>query len=113
MGSLELPPIERLPPGPSGAGGGEGVPGPNILGTFVESRSRPWGAEPVRLPLAVTGLLWITLAGNVAFSAWLIAVRAGLAPCSGLPCSVATLGDHPGWLLVLSGLAVVSRPERP
>jgi hypothetical protein len=62
-----------------------------------------------RLPAGVrllvgAGALWAILALNIAFGSWLLAVRAGAAPCSGIVCTAATLGDHPGLALVLTGV---------
>ena len=73
----------------------------NVLATF-DSRVRPWGRVPVPLTPASTSALWIIFALNLAYGGWLLAVRSGLAPCSGLLCTIATLGDHPVPALVLS-----------
>jgi hypothetical protein len=49
----------------------------------------------------VTGL-WLLCLLDLCFGAWLLAVTHGAAACSGLPCTVATLGDHPMWALGLA-----------
>lgn len=86
----DLPPLDHLP-------GRE----PDALGAFA-ARTTPWGRVQVPLSVPVTCALWVVLVATGALSAWLIAVLTGGASCSGLVCSVATLGN-PGLLLVLSG----------
>ena len=49
----------------------------------------------------VTGL-WLLCLLDLCFGAWLLAVTHDAAACSGLPCTVATLGDHPMWTLGLA-----------
>jgi hypothetical protein len=95
MRSLALPPIDRLPAGHVQR---------NALREFVRTGTRPWGGVPAPLSAAVTGALWTILALNLAFGSWLLAVRAGAAPCSGIVCTAATLVDHPGLALVLTGV---------
>jgi hypothetical protein len=95
MRSLALPPIDRLPAGHVQR---------NALREFVRTGTRPWGGVPAPLSGAVTSALWTILALNIAFGSWLLAVRAGAAPCSGIACTAATLGDHPGLALVLTGV---------
>jgi hypothetical protein len=91
--SLALPPIDRLPPGHAQR---------NVLREFLRTGTRPWGGVPAPLSAAVTGALWTILALNLAFGSWVLAVRAGAAPCSGIVCTAATLGDHPVLALVLT-----------
>jgi hypothetical protein len=92
---LELPPIDRLP------GLSLRPSETDALGEFVATM-RPWGRVQVPLSIAVTCALWIVLIASGALSAWLIAVLTGRAPCGGLVCSIATLGN-PGLLLILAG----------
>lgn len=103
--SLALPPIDRLSSGPVEQ---------NVLAEFVRKRARPWGGVQVPLSAAVIGALWTVFALNLALGGWLLAVRAGAAPCSGLLCTAATLGDHPLLTLILAevcaGALVVSVP---
>jgi hypothetical protein len=91
--SLALPPIDRLPPGHAQR---------NVLREFLRTGTRPWGGVPAPLSAAVTSALWTILALNLAFGSWVLAVRAGAAPCSGIVCTAATLGDHPVLALVLT-----------
>lgn len=103
--SLALPPLELPPAGPGQR---------DALTDFVRTRTRRWGGVPVELTPAVVGALWTILVLNLAFGGWLLAVRAGSAPCSGVLCWAATLGDHPVLTLVLSlvsaGALAVSVP---
>ena len=92
--SLALPPLSTLP----------GHPEPDALADFVRRRARGWGSVPVPLSPAVTAALWVLAVLNLVFGAWLWAVRAGTAACSGTLCAVATLSDHAGLTLVLAGL---------
>jgi hypothetical protein len=91
--SLARPPIDRLPPD---AGS------PDVLTTFVEERARSWGGVPVALSPRVTAALWAEAALVMVFSGFLLAVRSGVTPCSGIACTVATLGDQPVVALVLA-----------
>jgi hypothetical protein len=99
--SMTLPPIDLLPRHPH-------PPPPEALRHFIDQGTRPWSGEPLALPSALTCVLWIVLVADSAVGIWLIAVRSGAAPCSGLPCSIATLGGHPDLLLTLCTVAVVS-----
>jgi hypothetical protein len=74
----------------------------NVLADFVRNNVLPLSTLPVRLSRGVTRAFWIVLAVNVAVLGWLLAVRAGAATCSGLVCSVVTLGDRPLLVLLLS-----------
>jgi hypothetical protein len=96
----ELPPLDHLP-GRTPRG-----PQPDALGAFT-ARTTPWGRVQVPLSVPVTCVLWVVLVATGALSAWLIAVLAGGAPCSGPVCSIATLGN-PGLLLVLAGSCVTT-----
>jgi hypothetical protein len=80
---------------------------PDVLSSFLEERARPWGGVPVSLSAAVTCVLWTLLALNIVFGGWLVAVRSGIALCSGFACTVLTLGDHLPLTLVLSGVCAV------
>lgn len=102
--SMILPPIEAIPTRAVGKPGDT----TSVLRDFVDHGTRPWGGEPVPLSDAVTAGLWIVTAANVGFGAYLAAVQFGAAPCSGWPCSVATLGGHPGFLLVLAAACVTT-----
>jgi hypothetical protein len=44
---------------------------------------------------------------DLTYGAWLLAVTHNAATCEGLPCTVATLGDHPLGALVLSQVSAV------
>lgn len=90
---MALPPIDRLP----GAGRSD------VLADFVRERTRSWGGVPVPLSGRVAGALWSILGVSLLFGAWLLAVAAGLVPCSGVACSVATLGGDPVLPLLLVG----------
>jgi hypothetical protein len=106
------PPLERAPlqPDPFHALGEQPLDQlpDDVLRQFTTGGTRSWSGEPVSLPGAVTCGLWIDLIANIPLAAWLKAVRSGTAPCSGLPCTIATLGDHPGLLLMLSGCCVAT-----
>lgn len=80
------------------------IPG-TALDDLLAQGARPWGGEPVPVPTAVTVVLWTVAVSNLGFGGWLAAVGLGRAPCSGLPCTVATW-NRPGFLLVLAGACV-------
>jgi hypothetical protein len=109
---LVLPPVDRLPLSPDRSGERSeplvDQPPDDVLRRFTARGTRPWSGEPVPLPGAVTSVLWIVLVANIALWTWLSAVRSGAAPCSGWPCSIATLGDHPSLLLMVSGSCVAA-----
>jgi hypothetical protein len=86
LASLTRPPIDRLSPD-----GGS----PDLLTTFVRDQARSWGGVPVALSPRVTAALWAEAALVVAFSGFLMAVRSGVTSCSGIACTVATLGSQP------------------
>lgn len=67
--------------------------------------SRSWVRHPHELPTRLTVAFWTVLVGAAGVGGWLVAVRAGAAPCSGPACTVATLG-RPGLLLVLAAVCV-------
>jgi hypothetical protein len=108
--SLLLPPIDHL--GVPVAR----IPSSGVLSEFVAT-TRSWDRHAVQLPLLATCAFWLTalLAGGV--GGWLVAVLTDNAPCSGLVCTIATVGNHPRLLLgmaafcvvTLLGLAVVTR----
>lgn len=104
--SLALPPIERLPGEHSSLSADPRRP--EALQRFLDTGTRRWSGEPLPLPRAASCVLWAVLVANTALGAWLIAVRTGAAPCSGLPCSIATLGGHPDLLLALCTVVVGS-----
>jgi hypothetical protein len=79
---------------------------PDAVGTLA-STTRSWVRQPQGLPTRVTVALWIVLVGAGAVAGWLVAVRAGVATCSGRVCAIATLG-HPDLLLVLAAICVVN-----
>lgn len=83
----------------------EAVPGV-VLEDFVTRRARRWGGAPVEVPGALTVALFAVLAASLGVGGWLVAVLAGGAPCSGLPCNVATWGK-PVFHLVLAAVAVL------
>lgn len=67
--------------------------------------SVPPAAPPRRgtqLPADVATGLWVLCLLDLTYGTWLLAVTHDAAGCSGLPCSVATLGDHPMGALALS-----------
>lgn len=94
--SLARPPIDRLPAHDP----------PNALDEFLHQRVRGWGSAPVRLPAVFTFGLWVLIAFDIGLGGWLLAVHSGTALCSGLVCTVVTLGGHPTFTLVLAGVAV-------
>lgn len=89
---LALPPIDALPNDVE----------QDVLTNFVWTRTRPWGGVAAPLSGAVIGALWTILVLNLAFGGWLLAVRAGVTPCSGIFCTAVTLGGHPVLTLVLT-----------
>jgi hypothetical protein len=60
-----------------------------------------------RLSAGVVTGLWVLALLDLTFGAWLLAVAHDAASCTGLPCTVATLGDQPSWALVLSQISAV------
>jgi len=80
---------------------------PDALTTFVHERARSWGGVPVALSPWVTAALWAEAALVTVFTGFLLAVRTGVTPCSGIACSVATLDDRPVVALVL-GLTCIA-----
>jgi hypothetical protein len=96
----DVAPIDHLP-GPAAR-----PSEPDALSAFAATTT-PWGRVQVPLSVSVTCALWVVLVATGALSAWLIAVLAGSAPCGGLVCSIATLGN-PGLLLVLAGSCVTT-----
>jgi hypothetical protein len=91
----QLAPIDHLP------GSSRRHSEPDALGAFT-ARTKRWGRVQVPLSPPVTCALWVLLVTTGALSGWLIAVLAGGAACSGVVCSVATLGN-PDLLLILAG----------
>ena len=74
---------------------------PNVLADLLRNGVRPWWSVADRLSTAVTAALWGLALLNGVFAGWLAAVLAGVAACSGHACTVATLGGHPLFVLVL------------
>jgi hypothetical protein len=99
--SLHLPPITQL------TVSGAHRPQSGTLPEFV-ARTRSWERNAVALSTPVTCAFWLVafLSGGV--GAWLIAVLTDNAPCSGLVCTIATVGNHPRLLLVLSTFCVTT-----
>lgn len=106
-----LPVIDRIP-------GDARYPeqGTTALDGFVASGMRTWAGEPVAVPGAVTTAFWVALGAGAGVGVWLAAVRFGGAPCSGLPCAVATWAGLDLLLVLatvcavtLTGVAVISR----
>jgi hypothetical protein len=64
-------------------------------------------APAPRLSPEVVNCLWVLALLDLTFGAWLLAVTHNAATCEGLPCTVATLGDHPLGALVLSQVSAV------
>lgn len=60
-----------------------------------------WGVAAPLSPEATLGL-WALCMLDLAFGGWLLLVRFGSAPCSGLLCTVVTLGDQPVLTLLLA-----------
>ena len=75
---------------------------PNVLATFVRERARGWGAVAAPLSDGVTAALCGMTALTLLLGGWLAAVRVGAVACSGLVCTVVTLGDHAQLTLVLA-----------
>lgn len=104
--SMALPPIDHLPGDPHLLQ--LNSPRPDALHRFVEDRTRRWGTEPVPVPGVVACVVWTVMVADVLVGGWLVAVWSGAAPCSGVLCSVATLGDHPHQQLALCATAVTA-----
>ena len=62
----------------------------------------------MQLPIAATCTFWLTALLSGGVGAWLVAVLTGNAPCSGLVCSIATVGNHPRLLLGLAAFCAVT-----
>jgi hypothetical protein len=75
---------------------------PNVLADLLRNGVRPWWSVAERLSTAAAAAFWGLAFLNGSFAAWLAAVQAGVAACSGPVCTVATLGDHPLSALVLA-----------
>ncbi len=73
----------------------------NAVDAFVES-TRSWEREEVPLSREVTTGLWVLAVANLLVGGWSVAVLSAVAPCSGLLCTFATLGDRHVLQLVLS-----------
>jgi hypothetical protein len=99
--SLELPPITQL------TVSGAHPPQSGALPDFV-ARTHSWERHAVRLPIAVTCTFWLVVLLSGGVGAWLIAVLTDNAPCSGLVCTIATVGNHPRLLLVLATFCVTT-----
>lgn len=83
------------------------VSDPDELATFVNS-ARPWEHEPIPLPRRVTAALWCIAGVNVLVGCWATAVLSEFWPCSGLACSLTTLGNRPGLLLTLTSICFLT-----
>jgi hypothetical protein len=107
--SLLLAPIDHLPDLDAAcpSTGGRTRSNRDALAGFAAS-ARSWDQLPVPLSAPVTCALWIVLIASGGVGAWLIAVLSGAAPCGVFVCAVATLGGHPGLVLVLAGSCVVT-----
>lgn len=91
--SLARPPLDRVPSTNAR---------PNVLTDFVDRRVQPWGGVPISLAPGVVGALWTLLVSTLVLAGWLLAVRAGATPCSGVLCTALTLDDHPRLALDLA-----------
>jgi hypothetical protein len=103
--SLLLPPISALPAEkwtPQLSRARE----PDVVGA-VAGRARSWFGHPMDLPGRLTGALRTIQGGAAALAGYLVAVRVGAAPGSGLFYLIATLG-HPGLLLILATVCVAT-----
>lgn len=99
--TLLLPPIARLPRSDATA------PDRDTLRDLV-ARSRAWDRQAEGLPRSVTCAFWITAMAAAGVGTWLAAVLTGQASCSGVVCTIATLGDHPRLLVILAAFCVVA-----
>lgn len=99
--SLLRPPITALPTRTREPGRE-----PDVLTAYL-STTRSWSRHQVALPVAVVVALWVVLGGAAGVGGWLVAVRTGHASGGGIAYRIATLG-HPGLLLVLTGICVVT-----
>ena len=99
--SLFRPPITRLPTPGATAPGGDAV-----RHLVVRSRSR--GRHKSALPVPLTCAFWLSAAGAGAVGGWATAVLTQRAACSGLVCTIVTLGDRPRLLVVLAAICVVA-----
>jgi hypothetical protein len=105
---IALPPITYLPP-PGAQPRSPGIRAePNVVRVLAATGVRSWASEPVALSPETTTVAWVVLAVNLALVGWLIAVRSGALACSGLPCTVATLGGHAAWQLALAACCVAA-----
>ena len=80
---------------------------PDELATFVSS-ARTWDRVPISLPARVTAALWAVAGANLLVGCWAAALLTRFWSCSGLVCSVTTLGNRPGLLLALSTICVLT-----
>lgn len=99
--SLLLPPITRA------SSRDRTAPDGNALLDLVV-RSRAWDRQAEGLPRAVTCAFWVTAVGAACVGTWLIAVLTGRTSCSGVVCTIATLGDHPRLVVVLAAFCVAA-----
>ena len=93
--------MNRLPTPGATAPGGDAV-------RDLVARSRSWGRYKIPLPVPVTCAFWLTAAGAGAVGGWATAVLMHQAPCNGVVCTIATLGDRPRLLAVLAAICVVA-----
>lgn len=78
---------------------------PNALGGFVAS-ARPWSSQTVVLSRRTTAALWVLVGAGAGVCAVLFGLLSEAA-CSGVACSVATLGGHPRLTLALAAVGTV------
>jgi hypothetical protein len=64
--------------------------------------TRSCGSVQEPLPRPLTYALWAITAGNLLVGGWAAAVLTGALSCSGFLCTLATLGDRPLLLLILT-----------
>ena len=73
------------------------------------ARSRSWGRHKIALPVPLTCAFWLSAAEAGAVGGWAAAaVLTHRAACSGLVCTIVTLGDRPRLIVVLAAICVVS-----
>ena len=99
--SLFRPPITRLPTPDATAPEGDAV-------RDLVARSRAWDRHKIALPVPLTCAFWLTAAGAGAVGGWATAVLMHRAPCNGVVCTIATLGDRPRLLAVLAAICIVA-----
>lgn len=83
------------------------LPPPDALDPFVTAL-RPWSRHREMLQVPTTCGLWAVATASGVVGGWQVAVLAGRASCTGVVCTIASLGDHPRLLITLAGFCVAT-----